>query len=239
MLSVAKLLRQQKNADRLVTFVEKNGYCEEYYQRLEKKLCHGRKNTKIRKKLRYTVELCKGNQFEKALEIIGSINTNSVSKKLLKNYYGSYCYVLAMSRNFKDAKMLHSSFEETLSKTYEGCFASGIVLFESENFKKASKSFEKAIGKSKNRLERNSATMYYSLALVKLGQKELAKEIVGNLTYQIIEPSQSEDLKKLMKIIEGAFGFNSEFQSENTDDVAEKIDEELKQGDLQELCRTH
>lgn len=135
--------------------------------------------------------------------------------------------------------MLHNSFEETLSKSYEGCFASGIILFESENFKKASKSFEKAIGKSKNRLERNSATMYYSLALVKLGQKELAKEIVGDLTYQIKEPSQSEDLKKLMKIIEGAFGFNSEFQSENTDEVAEKIDEELKQGDLQELCRTH
>lgn len=215
-------------------YLSKNGYCGEYFNKIESKISKKSGDKKVVKQLFYARELCDGRFFDKALEVMLGLDMKQTAEKLLYDYYSVYFYILVMMGDLENAQVLWGAGEDYIRKTPLGKFSYGVFCYSKEDFLKAEENFKFARKKAKNRYTIHIARLFLALVYVKTDRKELAKNEAASLCFEISNPVLREDLKKLMVIIEKEYGFEEnlekvalepcEEKGENVEDYAGNAD---------------
>lgn len=215
---VSRLLAVNKRSKK-ERYLEINGYCEEYFNRIKKSLSKKRGDKKTVKQLYLARELCDGRLFDEALEVIEEIKIKEACEEVLYDYYTVYFYLLVMRGEIENAEVLYNAGKEYISSTPLGWFSKGVFYYAKENYEEAEDCLELCMKKAKNSFTKHISRLFMGLVYVKTDRKELAKKEASQLAVVISNPVLKSDLKKLMLIIEREYGFERRTETEASDEA--------------------
>lgn len=190
---------------RRAEYLKNNGYCDGFYNKIKKKLDTKNDKKRLKYSIFYAEQLCDGEKYEQAVEVIKSIDVKSVNQKLMGKYYSAYFYVLVMSQNTDDAKKLLDISDGYAYKTHRGFLALGIYNYAIGEYAEAE---DLLLDTSifAPRYVKDTASLYIALCYLKCDKKQEAKEIVCELIPGVYNPVVKSNLSKLMKLVERAYG---------------------------------
>lgn len=220
-------------------FVEKKGYCDEYFAKLEGLAEKSKGGKKIFRQLFYVRELVCGGREQEAVEYVKKINPDGLKEKALKSYYAAYLFALVMNGDAEAAEVIYGAGYERLGQTDLGNLSAGIYCYSREKYNDAIEYLSYGFSKSDNYVC-SAAKLYLALCHLKNGDRELSKVIALRLVGTVRNNGLKNDLARLMRIIELSYGFDREKEkdktqtaeevcSENTETASENVTyEELK-----------
>lgn len=221
--TIKATVRLSRN-NRVEKYLTKKGYCDEFYNRIKKKLDTKNEKKLFKGRLFYAKQLCDGERFEEAVEVMGSIDPKTVDVKKLDKYYSHYFYVLVFSQKLSDAEEMFEMADEYISQTNIGLLAKGVYHYAKEDYAEAEDSLLD-VGFFASKHTKETAKMFLALCYLKCKKKNQAKKIVCELICEVTNPVLKDNLLKLMKLVEVAFSVADEESTENTEETAENTKE--------------
>ena len=222
-IATIKLVVGLSRNNRLEKYLTKKGYCDEFYNRIKKKLDTKNEKKLFKTKLFYAKQLCDGERFEEAVEVMGSIDAKTVDVKKLDKYYSYYFYVLVFSQKLSEAEEMLEMADEYISQTNIGVLAKGVYQYAKEDYTEAEDSLLD-VGFFASRHTKETAKMFLALCYLKCQKKNRAKKIVCELICEVTNPVLKDNLFKLMRLVEVAFSVADEENTENSQETAENTD---------------
>lgn len=194
------------------TLCEK-GYCDEYYEALRKR-CEKRFGAgNFQGRISLAAALCDGERYDEAIAEMKAVDISGASEEMLAEYYNAYLYILLMAQDMESCEIAAAAGEEYLQKFSEKKSFGGEILhtlgvleYARGNYGEAEKLLMKAKKGAKLRYTENACNMYLALVFLKTDRKEQAKKLTLETISYVTNPRQKEDLKKLMRLVEKAYG---------------------------------
>lgn len=208
---------RMKNKSSLEKLLAKKGYCDEYFLRLRKNAEGKKGRKKISRLLLLAGELCDGERFEEAVEVMKGIDVRGENAFVLGEYYNAYMYILVMKGDLENAELAFNAGKEYIAYIMKkkSCAAAvnhtlGVYEYAKGDYRKAEEHFKLARKKALSLLVSNSCDMYLSLIYLKTDRRELAKSLTGKIIPYVKNPRQKQDMVFLMRKIEKAYGLYEE-----------------------------
>lgn len=205
-----------KNSKRrkLLCLIEEKGYCDEYYDILRKRLERGgRAKTVLKNVLFYNDELLDGERYAAARDALEAVNTDTVSVLGKISLSAAYLKTAAMSRNEDEAQkyytVLNDISDYIIDKKGIGseiAYAKALYHFLCRDYDNTAQQSLKAIALSESKKQSVDSRLLYALSLLKLGNKEKAKEETLFICREVFTKRQRENLMSLMTAVEREYG---------------------------------
>ncbi len=203
----------RKNINKALAVRNEKGYCDEYYSLLEKQCHKGNYKKRFYSLITYAGELADGERLEQAREVVGHIDTSRADRRMVAEYANAFIYICLMSGKYELANIIarggQNILEEYAEKRCDGGNINhtlGVLEYVFGNLSKAESLFLRAKSQARQLYSKNACDMYLALIYLKTDRKEYAKSIVSGLINNIENPRQAQDVKKLMSLVEDAYG---------------------------------
>ncbi len=220
-IAAIKLVIGISRNNRVEKYLRKKGYCDEFYNRIKKKLDTKNEKKLFKTKLFYAKQLCDGERFDEAVEVMGSIDPKTVDVKKLDKYYSYYFYVLVMAQKLDDAERILDMSKEYICQTYLGILAKGVYCYAKEEYVEAEDNLLD-VGFFAPEHTKQTAKMFLCMCYLNCQKKNQAKKIVCELISEVTNPVLRNNLLKLMKLVEIAFSVTEEDVTENIGETDEE-----------------
>lgn len=203
----------RKKGKKLDKMLCEKGYCDEYYEALRKRCEKRFGEGNFQGRISLAAALCDGERYGEAIEEMKAVDISGASGEMLAEYYNAYLYILLMAQDMESAETAAAAGGEYLQKFSEKKSFGGEILhtlgvleYARGNYDEAEKLLLKAKKAAKLHYTENACNMYLALVCLKTDRKEQAKKLTSETIPYVTNPRQKEDLKKLMGLVEKAYG---------------------------------
>lgn len=211
---VLNIFRYQRH--RAAKILKKTGYSKEYFDLLEDKRRQlSGTSLSARNDLCVASAYCDGRRYDDAFAVLRDIDLDRFDPKLAARYYTLYAYLFLLTGDAESAKStltLGESFLKKYPEMPEKLLTEALLKYAEKDYYGAKTGFTELLN-AKPVEVRVWAGLYLGLVYLRLGKKELARKLAGELGKYKKTPRQSEDMIKLLKKIETAYALEAEEKS--------------------------
>lgn len=202
--------KRKKNVSDML---DSQGYSDEYFSMLKKYVDKSSEKNKAMAMISLAGELSDAGKSKEAISVLKQISLVGATDEVIADYYNAYIYILIMGGDLENAEIAYGAGRKFLDmykdKKSNGAailHTLGVLEYARGNLPKAENLFILAKARSKHQDVENTCNMFLALIYLKTGRLIYAKKITADTIPNIKNPRQKQDIIKLMKLVESAYG---------------------------------
>ncbi|MGN0594921.1 MAG: tetratricopeptide repeat protein, partial [Hominimerdicola sp.] len=203
-----------KKRKELISFKEKNGFCDEYYKKVKQYL--GTKGKLSASKLLYLASAyAEGERYEECADTLKRIRFSHLNSSQQNEYFNIMLYNSLLKGDIEASEKIYISSMHYFERAMLGKNSAhikhtlGLFYYAKGELAKAENYFINAKATTKNKSLAGDCDLYLGLCYLKTNRREYAKQCAVEASKEITEYSQKINLRKLMILVEKAYGIKT------------------------------
>ena len=202
--------------NRALAIRNEKGYCDEYFDFLDCARKKGGKRRRFRLSLTLASELADAERYEEAEKVLYELadSAANLGKAAGVDYANACIYIFLIQGKTELAEIAvagagQALYDTAQKKSNGGAInhTLGVLEYAKGNLSRAESLLVHAKAQASSVYSKNACDMYLALIYLKTDRREYAKKAVSGMLGNISNPRQASDVKRLMALVEQAYGF--------------------------------